>query len=360
MEGNRDIKDIKYNYKKERKRKRASNKNHKIKMDNVRDFFQKNGRYFIAAILFALLVVIVAFFTNPKTTQVGNEIREEDQNLFKENAYEDVNQLVAAYYDAYANGNLEAIDTLATPVSEREKGYIKLFSQYVESYQNIICYTKQGLDEKSYLVNVYVDVKFIGVDTLAPGLDFFYVRTAEDGTLYIDNLYSQYNYRNMDNALDTEIDQLIQEFEHQEDVIALLNEVQLKFDEAVVADENLANVLHVTIPEAISDWMAEIVAENTNIPEETTETVETEVVEPEPEVSETVEPEEPKVEGFPEGTVITIEETINIREGMSTETKKVGTAYKGEKVTVIMSYAEGWTKVKWKDKTGYIRTDLLQ
>ena len=58
--------------------------------------------------------------------------------------------------------------------------------------------------------------------------------------------------------------------------------------------------------------------------------------------------------------MITIQESINIREGMSTDSAKIGTAYQGEKVTVIMSYAEGWTKVKWNNKTGYIRTDLLQ
>ena len=61
-----------------------------------------------------------------------------------------------------------------------------------------------------------------------------------------------------------------------------------------------------------------------------------------------------------EGTVITLQETTNIREKMSTDSEKVGVAYPGEKVTVIMSYAEGWTKVKWNGKTGYIRTDLLQ
>jgi len=26
----------------------------------------------------------------------------------------------------------------------------------------------------------------------------------------------------------------------------------------------------------------------------------------------------------------------------------------------VMSYAEGWTKVTWKNKTGYVKTDLLK
>ena len=55
-----------------------------------------------------------------------------------------------------------------------------------------------------------------------------------------------------------------------------------------------------------------------------------------------------------------LENTTNIRSGMSEDSGKVGTAYAGEKVTVVMSYAEGWTKVKWNGETGYIKTSLLQ
>ena len=45
---------------------------------------------------------------------------------------------------------------------------------------------------------------------------------------------------------------------------------------------------------------------------------------------------------------------------MDSSSSKVAVAYEGEKVTVIMSYAEGWTKVKYGKKEGFIRTDLLQ
>ena len=375
MEDNKDIKDIKdikYNYRKKRKRK--STVAGRVNFDRIREFLVKKGRYFATGALFILLVVVVAFFTDPKEQQTGGPVVSEEgqKEAFKENAYPEINQLIEAYYHAYATGDLETLTSLATPVSEREQGYITLFSQYVESYQNMIYYTKSGLDETSYLVNVYVEIKFEGVDTLAPGLDFFYIRTGEDGNLYIDNLYSQYNYKNMDNALDTDIDNLIKEFQQQEDVIALLKDAQAKFDEAVASDENLANMLNVTIPDAISNWMAELVSQNTELMQESTEVVEpetetTESETPEEETPESEAPEEetpeeetPEVSAIPEGTVITIRESINIREGMSTDSAKIGTAYQGEKVTVIMSYAEGWTKVKWNNKTGYIRTDLLQ
>lgn len=369
----KDLKDIKQN----------ENASGKDALNKLIGFVRKNARYFTAAALFLFLVIVVACYTGEtEDTPTNIEATINQPQEFEVNAYPAVNELIQNYYTAYAAGDLATLNTIATPISEREQGYISLFSQYVESYQNMVYYTKPGLDSSSYMVNVYVEVKFEGVDTVAPGLDFFYVRTREDGTLYIDNLYSQYNLKNNDNPLDTSIHNLIDEFERQEDVAALLQDVQGKFDAAVAADTNLSTMLSTTIPDAISAWMAQLVAQNppaTEVPQEGTEVpTETEVLVETPEEVPIETPEEPPVESevpaepvtpeeeqptvsaIPEGTVIRLEKTTNIRKEMRADSKKVGVAYMGEKVTVVMSYAEGWTKVKWKNKTGYIRTDLLQ
>ena len=327
---------------------------------------------------------------------------------------------------------------------ENEKSYISVFSQYVDAYQNIKCYTKQGLDASSYLVSVYVEVKFKDVDTVAPGLDFFYVRTNEDGSVYIDNLYSQYNLKIKENALDTSIQNLISEYEDSEDVNILQKEVQGKYDTAIASDDKLSEMISTTIPNAITEWAGTIVSQNTETesteqaPEETTESEQTET----PEENTEQPAEDTPTQGEPdtvyavdtvnvraaadtesdkigtlekgtaltrtgtdgewsvvnyngqtgyikteylttknsdsdsdnggneeqtttsnfiaEGTVITLSDSINIRSGMSENDSKIGTAFSGEKVTVVMSYAEGWTKVTWNGQTGYIKTSLLQ
>ena len=56
-----------------------------------------------------------------------------------------------------------------------------------------------------------------------------------------------------------------------------------------------------------------------------------------------------------EGSTVTLNGTINIR-----DSTKVAVGYAGDQVTVVMSYAEGWTKVNYKDTIGYIKTELLQ
>lgn len=364
METPKDIKDIKYNSNDRKKCKFGEN------LDII-EFVKKNARYFVAGVIVILIIAVLGIFLNKDDEQTGIQYSEDGVEVFEVNAYPDIMALIEEYYACYAIGDFETLQTLAAPFSSHELAYMEFLSQYVESYHNLTCYTKSGLDATSYMVNVYLEMKFEGVETLAPGLDFFYVRTNEDGSLYIDNSYSEYNMKNNDNPLDMNVHNLIKEHEQHEDLITLLTDTTVKFNTAMESDENLYKMVNETIPAAASAWMANLV-QDVEIPEtEVTESseaeseVETEAqseTEQESEVESESEESETSSEvlSFPEGTVITIEEATKLRKDMSTDSDVVATLYKGEKVTVVMSYAEGWTKVKWGNKTGYIRTDLLQ
>lgn len=415
-------------------------------LDKILDFCKKNIRYISAGALLVILIVVLAVFTGKKDdagesvaggTEIATEVAQQDEEeTYEVDAYPAINELVNNYYTAYANGDIATLTTLATPISQNEQGYISVFSQYVESYQNISCYTKKGLDDNSYLVSVYMEIKFTGVDTLAPGLDFFYIRANEDGSYYIDNLYSQYNLANQENALDGNIQSLITQFEQEEDVVALQQDVQAKYESALAADPNLSTMVTTTIQEAIASWVASITNQSTEVAAEETPVEETPAeetpaeetpteeapAEETPATTETVmattkvnvrvaadenaeklgtaesgttftrtgtegdwsiidyngTPGYIKSEylttdtsanagegtatdaGLAEGTVIMLQSTTNIRSSMSETADKVGVAFAGEKVTVVMSYAEGWTKVTWNGKEGYIKTELLQ
>lgn len=438
--------------------KETGNKTENSGTNKILMFIKQNVRYITAGVLFLALVLILVKAGSPKQSQNGQdvaatEVTSEASNdavqEFEVDAYEDVNTLINQYYTAYAAGDTDTLQTIATPLSENEKSYISVFSQYVDAYQNIKCYTKQGLDASSYLVSVYVEVKFKDVDTVAPGLDFFYVRTNDDGSVYIDNLYSQYNLKIKENALDTSIQNLISEYEGSEDVNSLQKEVQDKYDTAVASDDKLSEMIQTTIPNAITEWAGTIVSQNTEtesteqVPEETTEAEQSETPEENTDQPEENGPTQSKPDtvyavdtvnvraaadteseklgtleqgtaltrtgtdgewsivnyngqtGYikteylttknadseadngqtdnggndeqtsagnfiAEGTVITLKDSVNVRSGMSESDSKIGTAFTGEKVTVVMSYAEGWTKVTWNGQTGYIKTSLLQ
>lgn len=416
-------------------------------------FLQKNIRYISAGVLLAVLVAVLVKCSAPTdkapeqdNTEISSEVPETEVNepeAYQIDAYPGVNDVISRYYTAYAAGDLDAMASLAAPISDNEKSYIQMFSQYVEEYQNLKCYTKSGLEENSYLVHAYYEVKFAGIETVVPSMDFFYVRTDEHGTIYIDNLYSSYNDSKKELPQDEAVTARIREFENEPDVVAFLQEVADKYNAARAADPDLENLLSTTLAVAVQDWKTTIqtadaagATENVEEPQgsEQPEEQPQESQQPEEQPQENEQPagqaetlyakervnvraaastdseklgavemgasvtrtgtdgewsiieynggtgyvkseflesratggqaEQPSDNGTAsipaEGKEITINDTVNIRASMSETSEKIGTAYPGEKVTVIMSYAEGWTKVNWNGKTGYIKTDLLQ
>lgn len=59
------------------------------------------------------------------------------------------------------------------------------------------------------------------------------------------------------------------------------------------------------------------------------------------------------------GTV-TVKENVRIRSGASETSDKLATAYAGETLEVIMKQADGWTKIKYKGKTAYVKSDYVE
>lgn len=416
------------------------------------NFVKKNVRYFTAGALFVVLVLILArcMGTSPGqkdgTEALTEASTQQGYTAYQVDAVTEVNQLITNYYAAYADGNIKELKKYAKPLTKNERSYIKMFSEYVENYQNIKCYTKPGLDDKSYLVSAYIEIKFKDVDTLAPGLDFFYVTTNKDGELYINNRYSQFNLLNKEKELDPEIEALIESFELEDDVVALQQEVQKKFEEVSGSDEKLAQMINGTIKDACAQWAQKIAAAQSTeqtteqateqssetateqTPQQTEDLAEivytTDIVNIRAQAdengelvttvpagtaltrtgntdngwskldynnkdcyvkSEYLSTEAPQDQsqdttqdqnqdtpaqntdtgtqdtaGLAEGTEVLLSDTVNVRASMSADAEKVGTAFAGEKVTVVMSYAEGWTKVNWNGQTGYIKTEFLK
>ncbi len=60
-----------------------------------------------------------------------------------------------------------------------------------------------------------------------------------------------------------------------------------------------------------------------------------------------------------EGTA-TVTDTVNVRKAASTSADKLGVCYPGEELEVVMKQADGWTKVKYKGETGYVKSEFLE
>ncbi|MCH5261060.1 MAG: SH3 domain-containing protein [Lachnospiraceae bacterium] len=59
------------------------------------------------------------------------------------------------------------------------------------------------------------------------------------------------------------------------------------------------------------------------------------------------------------GTV-TVKENVRIRASASENGEKLGTAYVGEELELIMKQADGWTKIKYNGQTAYVKSEYVE
>lgn len=234
-------------------------------LDNIKQFCTENKKYVgVAGVLVGLiliLIVVVAGGNNGRqsNTETGSqtEISVKDFEFEKDytnDAKDDISTLLADYYKAYVGDDLDTLGKLATPMSDNEKSYIGVVSQYYESVNDITPYTKNGLKKGSYFVSVKNSIKFTGVDTQAPTLDFFYIETGKDGKLFINNVYSNFNRTYCENELDDDIMELISKYTASSEFADLHEEVQKEYEQALSTDANLKTMLETTLTGAIKQW----------------------------------------------------------------------------------------------------------
>ena len=272
----------------------------------------------------------------------------------EKNGNEEIQQLLNDYYSCYAEGNVEQILQYAQPMSDSEKSYIQMYSQYVEEYQNLVCYTKTGLEEGSYIVSVSFNVKYKDVTIAAPGMDFFYVRTSDSGSVYIDNTYSPFNLMYQEYTLDQNIIQMIQTYESGEDVIALQAGIQTNYDRVVEQDPALKTMVEETIANAVSAWQAEHQAALDQKAQEAQQQVQQEQ-----ETEEAAQQQEAANAETENKAWVYANDTVNIRQEPNETSAVLASAAKGSQIRQLATTESGWSKVKTGEIVGYIKSEYL-
>ena len=241
-----------------------------------------------------------------------------------------------------------------------------------------------GATDDSYLVSTIYDLKFYEIDTPAPGMDFFYVERDGKGNLYINNVYSSYNFNFLENELDENLYSMILNYEKSDDVKALQSQVQTKYDEAVASDDKLANMVGGTLRNAIANWkdsVADIQADDTQSGTEvdntqaadTTQTEDTQQDDPKQEDTQTTD-ESKKDDSKTDDTKtddskkdntkkktgkVKTKDICNVRAKASKDAEVLGKVDIGVKLKKLGTSGE-WTKVKFQGQKGYIKSDLLE
>ncbi|MDF2941668.1 MAG: hypothetical protein K0S01_526 [Herbinix sp.] len=152
-------------------------------------------------------------------------------DIEKSGTYPKIDDLFEDYYTAKYNRDVDKLKSILSDPSKAEtEEQLQSKTEYIDDYRNIKTYTKKGVEEGTYIVYVYHEIKFTSVNTPAPGLAKFYVVTGEDKKLKIysgdmdDDLKAYFDARNED-----------------EDVVALIEMTNEKSEKAKDNDEDLQN-----------------------------------------------------------------------------------------------------------------------
>lgn len=316
----------------------------------------------IACIVVIVACIIVAttidkkqkeVVATPDSTEVVIPEITEDIPL-EENAYEEVNQLINTYYSAIAEGNTDTIQSLRDNLDDTEKVKFLKQSEYIENYQNIICYTKKGPIENSYLAYVYHEVKFKDIDTLIPGMESHYICPDESGNLYI-----------FTGELDEKIKQYLKELSTQDNVTNLSNMVQVKFNEAKESDEKvtqfmaeLSTRLKTEVGEELAKLEANGSVSNNGVSGNSVSGNEPAVSGEAP--TEEAPVEEAPVTETPKEETVKATTTVNVRSSDSETADKVGKVLSGETFIRMETKANGWSKIQFEGKEAFVKSEFLE
>jgi len=179
----------------------------KKKIRDLVDFIidQRNIIYPCVLVIAVAVTVIIALTLNNKDQNVIEQESFEVVASTEEISVEPVEEvdtslvltddarlkdLFNAYYEAYAQGDVEKIRGMCNYLLDTEAMVIAEMSKYIISYPAIEVYVKPGPLKDSYLAYVYFSMMFDGYpDQAMPGLEIFYVCTDETtGQLFINNM----------------------------------------------------------------------------------------------------------------------------------------------------------------------------
>ena len=141
------------------------------------------------------------------------------------------------------NEGCEVMDTNPLQKSEDEeitdavmKYYERLEenAEYVEAYDNMSIYVKNGQYKNTYVVYARYEMKIKDIYTLVPGLGTLYIEKNEKDKLMINTQVE-----------DEKVQQYIADITQHEDVKALFQEVENAYAEAVQSDVMLLSLIHI-------------------------------------------------------------------------------------------------------------------
>ena len=333
---------------------------------------KRRGPTIIVIIIIIAVLAFIGFkyYQNKMAEQKAEEVAEEQLEQEELIVDENISALITNYYSACASGEIEVLDTYAENVTDLEKGLIKAKSDYLESYNDILCQRYDGPEEDSYLVTVTDHVKYAGTEIEEPEVSVFYIKKNAAGIYLIENAYGEFNRTYHVTQTDPEVELAISDFINGDTVKALQAEAAEEAQEAA-ADETFAAAKK-AMDDAVAKWLtdndaaiksaAAAAAGGADAAVDAAAEADAATVEEAP-AEETAPAEEAPAETVEEQTedlpdTVYATEAVRIRTEQDMEADYVTTVYPGDPLDVV-GYTDGWYHVKSGDSEGYVSEEYV-
>ncbi|MDE7254356.1 MAG: SH3 domain-containing protein [Acetatifactor sp.] len=326
----------------------------KDKLRFVRDYLMKNSKIALPLLVVVAVAVTVSIalgaagkrqVDDPRqeesSSASGEQQGNQDEVPLVENEDGAVRDLIYAYYNAQALGDLETLRGLCDELSVLDELSFQEMSNYIEYYPSLEIYTQQGLNAGETIVYVYYRMTFTDHEEEFPGYTSHYVCTAEDGSLYI-----------MRRKFGDDLNQYMARVCQQTDVTEFNNRVEAEYDafkEAYPELADYADEVMAQVNMAVGLKLADMQTAAENAVSEG---------DAQPESTEGEQPGEVPEQTGPMYAVATT--TVNVRSSDSEQADRLGQVNSGTRLEVVEQRVNGWSEIVFENKKGYIKSEFLR
>lgn len=328
----------------------------KDKLVWIRNYIMKHSKIVFPVIIIVAVAITVAVALGAVAGKKADEIVPESSAVVSEGDYQEkvplvknednaISELIYAYYNAQANGDLETLQSLCDEVSDLDLLSFEEKAKYIDYYPTLEIYTKAGLGEGETIVYVYYRMTFVNHEEEFPGYTSHYVCTADDGSLYI----KRSNFSEELNAYTSRVCA-------EDDVVEFNNRVIAEYDAFKEEHPELASY-----PEEVMTQVNMTVgvkwAEMGDSSDGDSGDTDVSTSDVPAEVSGGDSTEEQRSDEPMYATALT---TVNVRNSDSEKADRLGKVTGGTRIQVLEQKVNGWSKVLFENKEGYIKSEFLQ
>ena len=336
------------------------------RMVSVKNFCFKNAKIVFPVILVIVVAITVSIalsahhekeedlqaqleaqteITETMVEETAEDAAQEVEDVpMQENQDQDIYSLICTYYNAWAYGDSDTLYSVCDVISDQDILRFVETSKYIDHYAALEVFTKPGPEAGSTIAFVYYRVIFADYEDELPAYQAHYICTDENGKLYI---------KRGDNT--PEVDEAIQELISQDDVVEFNNKITVEYNNLIAEKPELLDYLSEldnAVSIAVGEQLAQLNVETEGEQEESSinET-------PDDQIEETAEEALAEVnkEQFAKATT-----TVNVRSSDSENADKLGKVSGGTQLKILEVKMNGWTKVDYDGKEGYIKSEYLE